>query len=104
MKTTTKLWTLGAIAGFALLTAACDNKPAETKPEDPAAKNGATTASTTTANAAPTAAPTPVAVTIADTDLSTPADFEESAEKQITPKNYKAELTTLEKEMEKDGS
>ncbi len=104
MKTTMKLWSLGAIAGLALLTAACDNKPAETKPEDPAAKNGTTTASTTTANAAPTTAPAPAPVTIADADLATPADFEEAAEKQITTKNYKAELTTLEKEMEKDGS
>ncbi len=101
MNNTKKLWTLGAIAGFALFAAACENKPAEPKADDPSAKNG-TTAATTTAAATATAAPAPV--TISDSDLATPADFEEAAEKQITSKNYKGELTTLEKEMEKDGS
>ena len=79
---------------------ACD-KPADgTKPED---KN---TTSTTNASAtAATTAAVPVVaapVTIADGDLSTPADFEESAEKAITAKTYKADLTALEADVAKD--
>jgi hypothetical protein len=41
-------------------------------------------------------------VTITDGDLSTPADFEETAEKAITTKNYKAELTSLESDVSKE--
>jgi hypothetical protein len=41
-------------------------------------------------------------VTIADSDLSTPADFEEAAEKAITGKSYKAELASLEKDLAKE--
>ena len=85
---------LGCVALLAL--AACDDKKPETKPEDPAVKN-ATTTTTATASA-----PTPAAVTINDSDLSTPADFEESAEKSITKANYKAELATLEGDIAKD--
>jgi hypothetical protein len=82
--------------------AACD-KPAttETKTDDPS-KN---TTTTTNATAAPTGAPTtasPVTVTINDSDVATPADFEETAEKAITAKNYKAELASLETEIGKD--
>jgi len=81
---------------FAL--AACD-KPAttETKPEDPNAKN----APAVSATAATTAA-TPAPVTIADTDIATPADFEATAEQAITAKNYKAELATLEADVAKE--
>jgi hypothetical protein len=38
-------------------------------------------------------------VQLKDDDLPTPADFDDEAEKQITPANYKAELDTLEKEI-----
>ena len=77
--------------------AACD-KPAETKPEDPAAKN---TAATTTATApAPTTAST--ASSLDDKDLVTPADFEEAAEKSIDAKNYKAEYASLEQQITKE--
>ena len=86
-----------AIAVMALALAACDKKD-ETKPEDPASKNSTTGATTTTATT--TAAPAPVA--IADSDLSTPADFEEAAEKAITAKTYKAELATIEKDLDKE--
>lgn len=77
--------------------AACDKPADEKKPED---KN---TPTTTNANApvttpAPAAVPAATPVAIADGDLSTPADFEETAEKAITAKNYKAELSTLESE------
>lgn len=86
------------LALFAL--AACD-KPAETKPEDPASKN-ATTTTNGTATGTTAVTPTPVTVTIADGDLSTPADFEEAAEKSITAKTYKAELATLEADIAKE--
>ena len=45
-------------------------------------------------NAAPTAQPT-----IADTDLAVPADFEEEAASSIAVANYKAELDTIESEI-----
>ena len=85
-----------------LALAACD-KPAsnDPKPED---KNAPTTtnATTTSTAAVTTTTPAPAPVTIAEGDLSTPADFEESAEKAITTKNYKAELTTLEADIAKE--
>ncbi len=78
--------------------AACD-KPAEEK----------NTTTTTNANAtataiAPTPAPTaaPVPVTIADSDLSTPADFEETVEKSINAKNYKQELAAIDSDLSKE--
>lgn len=40
------------------------------------------------------------AAAIQESDLATPADFEDEAEKQITPASYKAELDTLEKEID----
>lgn len=89
-------------AALLLALAACD-KPASTdaKPED---KNAATTTNGTTTSTAAvtTTAPAPMPVTINDSDLSTPADFEESADKAITAKNYKAELTTLEADIAKE--
>ena len=69
--------------GLALALAACEKKTDDTS---------ATTA------ASGTTAP----VTIADTDLSTPADFEDTAEKAITKSNYKSELSTLEAEIAKE--
>jgi hypothetical protein len=77
-----------------VLALGCD-KPAETKDT---AKNAATTTNASATVAATTVTP-PAPVTIADTDLSTPADFEEAAEKAITAKTYKAELATLEKDI-----
>lgn len=87
------IMTAGCAALLAL--AACEDKKPETKPEDPSVKNATTaTASATTA--------TPAAVSINDIDLSTPADFEESAEKAINKANYKTELATLEGDIAKD--
>lgn len=76
----------------------CD-KPSSTEPkvDDPAAKNTTTTNAPTTATAA-VAQP----VTVDESVLSTPADFEEAAEKTITAKTYKADLATLEAELAKD--
>ena len=86
------------IIGAALFAlAACEDKKPETKPEDPSVKNATTTTTATASVAA-----TPVAVTINDSDLSTPADFEESAEKAINKANYKAELATLEGDIAKE--
>jgi hypothetical protein len=85
----------GCLALFAL--AACDDKKPETKPEDPSVKNA-----TTTASVAATTTAAPVAVSINDGDLSTPADFEDSAEKSISKANYKAELATLEGDIAKE--
>lgn len=86
------------IIGAALFAlAACDDKKPETKAEDPSVKNATTTTTATASVAA-----TPATVTINDGDLSTPADFEESAEKAITKANYKAELATLEGDIAKD--
>jgi len=95
------------IAAAALLAlTACEEKKTDPKLEDPASKNptttGATTPITTTTAATPVAAPVPVPVTIAEADLSTPADFEDSAEKSITKANYKAQLTTLEADIAKE--
>lgn len=94
---------LTALAVCTLALAACD-KPQTTDPksDDPASKNATTTGATATV-AATTTAPAPAAaVAIADTDLSTPADFEEAAEKSITAKTYKADLAALETEIGKE--
>lgn len=95
-----KRMTMIAIVATCLGLVACDNKPADPKPADPAATATATAANTATAAATATPAPTPV--TIADTDIVTPADLEDDAEKAITKKNYKTELASLETEMSKD--
>lgn len=39
---------------------------------------------------------------IADSDLAVPADFADEAEKSISTANYKAELDSLEKEIDSD--
>lgn len=80
--------------------AACD-KPAETKPDDPSAKNTPTAATATGAAAAPTGAAA-AASSLDDKDLVTPADFEETAEKSIDAKNYKAEYASLEQQITKE--
>jgi hypothetical protein len=83
------------MASVLLALAACDDKKADTKPEDPTAKNTTTNA---TATATATAAQ-PVAID--EADLATPADFEEAAATSITKANYKTELTTLEADIAK---
>jgi hypothetical protein len=93
-----------------LALAACDKPATETKSDDPSAKNittttqgtAATTAVPTAATATATATAQPAVAMISDSDLSTPADFEEVAEKAITAKSYKAELQTLEADLAKD--
>ncbi len=89
-----------AMALFAL--AACDDQKTETKPEDPSAKNATTTTTATVSATAATTAAAPATVSINDTDLSTPADFEETAEKAITKANYKKELSSLEGDIAKE--
>ncbi len=99
---------LTTVAICTMALAACD-KPATDSKDDTTSKNatttGAATANGATTAAAPTAvtpAPTATPVTIADSDLSTPADFEEAAEKAITPKTYKTELASLETSIAND--
>ena len=91
------------LAAVCLLALAACDKPASTdaKPEDKNATS-TTNATTTTTAAVATTPPAATPVTINESDLSTPADFEESAAKAITAKNYKAELTTLEADIAKE--
>jgi hypothetical protein len=94
--------TAACLSLFAL--AACD-KPADPRPEE---KNVTTTTNANAPGITPGVAtpmpttPPAITVTITDGDLSTPADFEETAEKAITTKNYKAELTSLESDVSKE--
>ena len=81
---------------FALLLVACD-KPSEQKPEEPKATTTAATAVGTAPAATATTAAAPVV--IHDSDLATPADFEEAAESSITAKSYKTDLAALEKDI-----
>lgn len=74
---------------LALGLAACEEKPTEpAKPVNPAAMEAKPEAKAEEPQPAP----------IADEDVAVPADFEEEAEKAITPATYKAELDKLEKE------
>jgi hypothetical protein len=50
--------------------------------------------------AAPAPAASPAAAAVNDEELATPADFDDEAEKTITPANYKAEVDALEKEID----
>jgi hypothetical protein len=89
------------LAAGVFAIAACENKPStETKPEDPSSKSAPTAATATATTTAATTAAAPAE--IADTDLSTPADFEEAAEKAISKTNYKTELTALEADIAKE--
>ena len=54
--------------------------------------------STSGATGGPAASGAPVA--LADSDLPVQADYEEEAEKAITPASYKADLDALEKEID----
>ena len=58
------------------------------------------TATATSATASATTQQAPV--TIADSDLVTPADMEPQADSTITSANYKAQLASLETEMSKE--
>jgi hypothetical protein len=73
------------------LSLSCDKE--EKKPE-PAAAASAPAVPTV---AAPT--PAPAAAPAANETIPVAADFEEEAEKSITPANYKSELDSLEKEI-----
>jgi hypothetical protein len=87
------------VTGFALVACEQNKAPDPTTTSNTAAKPADTTA---TATANPVTPPTPQPVAIADTDLSTPADFEEEAEKAITAKNYKTELASIEADVAKE--
>lgn len=51
--------------------------------------------------AAPAGSQSPVAAApLKDEDLATPADFDDEAERAITAANYKAEVDSLEKEID----
>ncbi|MBX3197064.1 MAG: hypothetical protein KF850_10080 [Labilithrix sp.] len=88
------------VAGL-LAVAACENKQPADKPEEDTTSKHATTTGATQVVATTTPA-APAAPVIADSDLSTPADFEESAEKAISKATYKAELAALEADIAKD--
>jgi hypothetical protein len=81
-----RLMTILAASTLLCLSAACDKE--EKKPE-PAAAPSAVAAPTVAAPAAP----------VANETIPVAADFEEEAEKSITPANYKSELDSLEKEI-----
>lgn len=83
------------VVGSLFVFAGCEKKASEAKVEGPVPTN----APEATAKAAESAAAQPE---IADSDLSTPADFEEAAEKEISKANYKEELAALEAEIEKE--
>ena len=83
------------LAAGALAIAACENKPTETKQEE--SKQPTTTGATTITETTTMAPPV-----IVEADLSTPADFEETAEKAISKTNYKNELAVLEVDIAKE--
>jgi hypothetical protein len=90
-----------AIVLASLSVFACDKPQEDAKPAVPAPTATATTATNTNTNTTAAAQPNAAPVTIADTDLATPADYEAEAEKTITSKNYKTEMASLEAEMNK---
>jgi hypothetical protein len=59
--------------------------------------DAATTASSAAGSSSAVAS---AAKALSDAELPVAADFEEEAEKQITPANYKTELESLEKEVD----
>jgi hypothetical protein len=88
------------IGSFGLLGCEQNKTPDPTTTGTPTTKSPSETTNAATAN--PVTPPAPQPVTIADTDLSTPADFEEEAEKAITAKNYKTELASIEADVAKE--
>ncbi|MBK9262655.1 MAG: hypothetical protein IPM54_22980 [Polyangiaceae bacterium] len=72
-------WMTLVLLAASMCVVACE----EQKPAQPAAGDG----KTATAEA------------VKDDDIPTPADFDDEAEKDITPANYKAEVDALEKEI-----
>ena len=91
MKRTTRIAMLCA-GLLACSLVACDKSSSSSGSE--------TTGTAPSATTPPAPAQTPV--TIADTDLVTPADMEPQAETTITSANYKAQLASLETEMSKE--
>jgi len=93
-----------AIVMAPLALFACD-KPQDAKPNDPASPAATAPAATPTANATTTTTNAQAKggdpVTITDTDLATPADFETAVQTEITAKNYKTEIASLEAEINK---
>jgi hypothetical protein len=86
-----RVMTILAASTMLCLSASCDKE--EKKPEPVAAAS----APATPPAAAP-AAPAPAAPAANET-IPVAADFEEEAEKSITPANYKSELDSIEKEL-----
>ncbi|MCL2725308.1 MAG: hypothetical protein FWD69_12825 [Polyangiaceae bacterium] len=90
--------------------AAVDAAAPTTAPADTAAAAvdaaAPTTAAADTAAAVDAAAPAATAPTvapaIADTDIATPADFEEKAETSISKTTYKSSLSSIEAELAKE--
>jgi hypothetical protein len=98
---------LNAAIGLVLVTATlpcmsgCDKQ--STGPDTQTASTTNATTAPASTEAQPAAPPQAQPQTaIADSDLVTPADFEEDAEKSITGKSYKNELAVLEKDIAKD--
>ena len=81
-----------AVAPF---VAACGSSTPAAKPAE-AAKPAARAAAAQATTAAAAAAPPPV---VADEELAVPSDFADEADTAITAANYKAELDSLEAEL-----
>ncbi len=63
---------------------------------------GSSSSPSATANTGSNSAKPAAEAPIADSDLAVPADFADEAEKSISQSNYKAELDSLEKEIDSD--
>lgn len=99
MKSTRTLMVV--LFGSAMMMLGCDksDQSKQDTAQAQATANKPAENTNTNTNTAPTPAPAPA---IADSDLATTADFEEQAEKDITAKNYKGELSSLESEVAKE--
>ena len=88
----TRIIALASTLALATLLAACDEKPHSTPSQEPTPQRPAT---------ALTVTPTPTVATpvIRDEDIPTLADFEEEAEREITPANMEAHLARIEKDL-----
>jgi hypothetical protein len=92
-----------AIAIAALALVACDT-PQDAKPTPPPtpAANAPTASpatNTPTTTGAPQTGVGVTSVTIPDSDLASPADYEAQVETTITSKNYKTAISSLEAEI-----
>lgn len=88
-----------AVVLSSFVSFACDKTDT---PATPPTNTATQTTNAQTQGAQPSPAQAPAPIALADSDLSTPADFEEEAEKAITSKNYKAELASLETDVSKE--